>query len=273
MPKVYVDKPKAIVFDFVGSAVKIGFIEKGLYAYIKKYGVKYLEERWNTKECRQLIANLKHQVEKDKEKDQNIPALEADSAALKTQVNAVISNLNWYLDKGRETNAHYKLKFAMWKDAYENQRLETHIYSDAARNIKKWRKAGIKTYIFSNAWHELQKLFLRFTTFGNLARNIDGYFDTEIGNPTDPETYKKIMEMIKVKKGSDMLFITKSPQEAFAARSAGIIAILIISHATQQKQIEPSVLEAFQVIKTFDQLKFTDEEEEAEEPEREEDYN
>ncbi|RWS18390.1 enolase-phosphatase E-1-like protein 3, partial [Leptotrombidium deliense] len=225
------------------------------------------------RDLKQLIANLRAQVEKDRAENPNIPALAEKNEKLKVQVEKIMENVIFYIDNSKETNAHYKLKFAMWKDAYENQRIETHIYSDAAKNIKKWRKGGIKTYIYSNAWSELQKLFLRYTTHGNLSRNIDGYFDTSIGKPTDVETFKKLLGIIKVKKASDVLFITKNPDEAMVAKKLGITCLLIISHAAQLKKIDKSVFQEFQKIRTFDELKFTDEspDEEEEDDDREED--
>lgn len=130
----------------------------------------------------------------------------------------------------------------------------THVYTDVARNVKKWKAEGIKIYIFSHAWVNTQRLFMKKTNHGELFSYIDGFHDThEHGSITDPSSYQKLVSVMGTSP-ADTLFLTKGVSEGRAAKQAGIHAILVISHGHQLKRYAPEDLAAFERIRSFDEL-------------------
>lgn len=130
----------------------------------------------------------------------------------------------------------------------------THVYTDVARNVKKWKAEGIKIFIFSHAWVNTQRLFMKKTNHGELFSYIDGFHDThELGSITDAATFQRLVTQMGTSP-ADTLFLTKGVGEGRAAKQAGIHAILVISHGHQLKRYAPEDLAAFERIRSFDEL-------------------
>src|SRR5687768_7160130 len=104
------------------------------------------------------------------------------------------------MDNNKEhKNAIKYFKFNMWFDTYDSQKLVTHVYTDAERNIKLWKSEyqyNIKLYVYSHGWAEAAKVFLRNTTHGNVDQFIDDYFDSTIGDMNAPNSYRTILDKI-----------------------------------------------------------------------------
>ena len=83
---------------------------------------------------------------------------------------------------------------------------------------------------------------------------ISGHYDTTIGPTTEPETYRKLLSRIK-QKSSDVLFLTKSPDEARAANSVGIVTVLVMTHRKNIEKLDESE-KAMPRIRSFNELEF-----------------
>lgn len=258
--KVTISKPSAIILDIMSTAIKAGFIEKGLFAYVRKNGLKYIEQNWSKKEFKDLVTGIRRQVRRDTRTCEQTPQLsDKDSKeAVEVQSLALFNNVIWYMDQKKETSAHYKFKFAIYEEGYENGGLKTHVYTDVAKNVKIWHELGIKIYIYSNAWIKSQQMFLKKTNHGSLFEMITGFFDTsDIGLPTDPNSFTKLIQQIAIPAG-DCVFLTKGIEEGKAAKVAGVHSILVISHQHQLKRYGASDLEQFARLRSFDELLFSE---------------
>ncbi|KAI1308697.1 Enolase-phosphatase E1 [Halotydeus destructor] len=252
--QVKIAKPQAIILDFLSTAIKAGFIEKGLFAYVRKHGRAVIEQLWAKKDFKELVAKVRRQVRRDKRSQDDVPEMPEKNATAEQQQQALYDNIIWYLDHQKETSAHYKIKFAIYEAGYEQDKLVTHVYTDVAKNLKVWSDAGIKIYIFSNAWVKAQKMFMAKTNHGQLDQLITGFFDTsDIGEPTDSNSFKKLTTQIGAPAG-EIVFLTKGIAEGKAAKEAGIHAILVISHSHQLKRYEKEDLDSFQRLRSFDEL-------------------
>lgn len=269
--RVRVAQPAVIVLDFLSTAIKAGFIEKGLYAYVRKHGKEVLKQNWGKAEFKELIGKVRRQVRRDRRTNEAVPEVVDKNASLDQQADSIYNSLIWYLDQRKETSAHYKLKFAIYEVGYLEGKLITHVYTDVAENMRAWHARGIMIYIYSNAWVRTQKLFMQKTNHGELDSCITGYFDTsDIGDPTEVGSFKKLIHRIDVP-AANILFLTKSIAEGNAAKAAGIDSLLVsslslnsvltplvqvISHSHQMKYYDPQALAEYNRLRSFDELEF-----------------
>lgn len=253
MVQLQVKKPRAILFDISGTVAKSSFIDKVLMPYIKEFIRMYLEENYEQRNVRTDIENLRVQASRD-DAAPKIPGPEAGRANL---INATVAYVNYCADNKMENKAITLLRFHMWFDGYKRQRLETPVYSDVAIQIQKWRcDQEIKLFVFSNGWAEATKRFLSRTNHGDMNLLIDDHFDTTTGSLTDPATFAKVLDHEKVKEQpQDVLFLTKSPEEARAAIAAGLIVVMVLTH---RRNIEKLDTEGRRLprVRSFNEIEF-----------------
>ena len=106
MVQLKVKKPKAILFDISGTAVKISFIEKTLIPYFRTQTKSFLEENWHKPETQEDIERIRNEppVGGDAPK---IPPKDADKAEV---INAVTNYVYYCTDKKLEPKGYALLK-------------------------------------------------------------------------------------------------------------------------------------------------------------------
>lgn len=252
MPTLVVKEPKVIIMDMLGTAVKLGFIEKILLPYVKQNITEYLKEKWDDKRVRKDVEKLR----KEATKEESSVQIAAANAPVAEQQESVANYVNQALDMKKESSGIQMFRFNMWFDGYKRQKLKTPIYSDVAIAVKKWKDKNIKCYVLSNGWKEANKKFLSNTSHGDLNLMIDGHFDTSEGGLEDKETYSKIAGKIG-EPVSECLFLTKSGKEGLAAQSAEMPVVLVLTH---RKNIEKLAEDEKSLprVRTFNELEFGD---------------
>jgi enolase-phosphatase E1 len=256
--KVEAPKPEAIVLDFMSTAVKAGFIEKALYKYLRRKGRDVMSQKWEDKSFKEVVTQVRRQVRKDisERPELGIPAVAEKKADMIQQQDTLFTNMLWMMDHDMETDAHYRLKYAIYESGYASGEVLTHIYTDVSRNIPKWKEQGIKIFLFSHAWIQTQKLFMKTTNHGDMFHFIDGFYDTKaLGRMDRPESYIKLMQELNLSP-DQVIFLTKGINEGNAAKGAGIRSILVISHSYQLERYDPNALSTFERIRSFDELEW-----------------
>ena len=248
MPQIKLPKPKAIVMDMFGTAVKTGFNDRILMPYLKNNVKAYLEEKWTDKKVKKDIDRLRKESQ---ESEKKIAAPEANVAE---QQQSVVDYILWALENKKETNGIRKFRFNVWFDAYDNNKLQSPVYSDVAIQVKKWKDLDIKIYVFSNAWEESTKKFLSKTSQGDLNLMIDGYYDSSLGALNERETYNKLVEKIALPK-EEILFLTKSGEEGRTAKEAGLPVVLVMTHRREIEKLNDEEKQ-MQRIRSFNELEF-----------------
>ncbi len=250
MGQLKVPKPKAIVMDLSGTAVKSAFIDRVLMPYIKNNAKTFIEEKWDNKDVKKDVEALR----KEAAKDESGVKIAAAEAPLPEQQQSVVDYVTQCLDSKKESKALSRFRFHMWFDGYDKGTLTTPVYSDVGIQIKSWKEMDVKLYVLSNTWVEATKKFLSKTTQGDLNLMIDGHFDASDGSLSDKETYVKLVTKIGLT-ADQVLFLTKSAEEAKAAKEAGLPIVLVMTH---RKNIEKLTEEekALPRIRSFNELEF-----------------
>jgi enolase-phosphatase E1 len=114
----------------------------------------------------------------------------------------------------------------IWEDGYKKSDFNGHMYEDAVRHLKKWKRAGIQLYVFSSGSVHAQKLLFAHTEYGDLTPLFSGYFDTNIGSKREITAYQKISVEIGSPAG-EILFLSDIAEELDAARGAGMQTALL----------------------------------------------
>ena len=102
---VKVKKPKAIMFDLTSLAMKAYFNEKVLMPYFLLVGKSYLEKNWDEASTKEDIDRIRN--EQPAGELPTIPPKEADKAVV---VQAVVSYINYCIEKKIEPNGYLLLK-------------------------------------------------------------------------------------------------------------------------------------------------------------------
>lgn len=243
-------KPKAVFMDLAGTAIKTAFIDKILMPYVKTNVKAFVEEKWADKEVNKCIDTMR----KEAAKDESGPKIATAEAPAAEQQQSVIDYVTQCTDAKKESRGMARFRYLLWFDGYDKGKITTPIYSDVGIQVRKWKDMDIKIYVLSNTWVEGTKKFLSKTSMGDLNLMIDGHYDTTEGSLTAAETYTKLIGKIGQPAG-EVLFLTKDPPQAKAAKDAGLNIVLVLTH---RKAIEKLTEEekAYPRIRSMNELEF-----------------
>jgi len=94
------------------------------------------------------------------------------------------------------------------------------------------------------------------TSHGDLAKIIAEQFDTSLGPLNNGDTYKKLVDRIK-EKPENVVFLTKSPEEAKVAGDAGLGVIMMITHNNAVESAKVTVKgQEIPIARSFSQIEF-----------------
>lgn len=248
---VHVRRPKAIVFDIMGTATKSGFLDQILFPFFKKNLDTYVNNHWNNEEFIKLHKKIVEQSTEHNQQDSSSPVvLPHDNEQSKA---SLINFSNYVTEKQIVCSGVIRLRFMVWFDGYHMNKLRTPIYADVFNRFKQWAQEAIKFYVFSNTWVEAQKTFLHNTNHGDLTNLISGYFDNDFGQLIDPNSWRHLCTQIK-ESPQDVLFLTKAPQEARAAAEAGLSVVLVLTHRHNVKAVSEEDRRRFPYVRILNDL-------------------
>lgn len=248
---VCVRRPKAIVFDILGTASKSGFLEKVLFPFLKVNLDNFINTHWTKKDFMKLYHRILEQSVEFNKKEPTTPlVLPHDSSTAKT---SLLDFINFVTDNGINTPSVTELRFKVWFEGYQQSKLRTPIYSDVPNRIRTWFAEGIKFYVFSNTWVEAQKALLRNTNHGDLTTLITGHYDNDFGLLAEPDSWRRLCGSIN-ESPNDVLFLTKSIVEARAAAEAGLMVVLVLTHRHNVKAISHEERKLFPIVRSLNEL-------------------
>ncbi|XP_076324383.1 enolase-phosphatase E1 isoform X2 [Tachypleus tridentatus] len=228
------------------------YISDVLFPYIRQNLIGYIKDHWKNAELIKDIDSLRMQAVEDLKNGLNvvqIPDVDDDDEGKLQE--AIITNVLDQMDADRKTTALKQLQGHMWREAYHSGKIVGHVYEDVMPALKRWKAAGKHVYIYSSGSVEAQKLLFGATTYGNLLQFINGHFDTSIGPKKECTSYTKIANECGYQ-AHHILFLTDIPEEAQAAKNAGMKTILASREGNMSLCKE--MVREFGEIKSFDQI-------------------
>ena len=222
---------KAILTDIEGTTSSLSFVKDVLFPYARERMAEYV---------RQHAQELS--VKKELEEVRRLSGINLNNSE-------IIEQLIRWIDEDKKITPLKSLQGMIWENGYKNGDFKGHVYEDAARNLKKWKQAGLKLYVFSSGSVQAQKLLFAHTDYGDLTPLFSGYFDTTIGNKREENSYRKITESIGTPPG-EILFLSDIREELDAARSAGMPVTWLLRDGA----LDPNA--TLRQVQNFDEILF-----------------
>ncbi|MDH3371185.1 MAG: acireductone synthase [Gammaproteobacteria bacterium] len=222
---------KAILTDIEGTTSSLSFVKDVLFPYARERMAEYV---------RQHAQELS--VKKELEEVRRLSGINLNNSE-------IIEQLIRWIDEDKKITPLKSLQGMIWENGYKKGDFKGHVYEDAARNLKKWKQAGLKLYVFSSGSVQAQKLLFAHTDYGDLTPLFSGYFDTTIGNKREENSYRKITESIGTPPG-EILFLSDIREELDAARSAGMPVTWLLRDGA----LDPNA--TLRQVQNFDEILF-----------------
>lgn len=199
----------AVLTDIEGTTSSLSFVKEVLFPYSKNKLKSFLESNWNDKRIRAILEELFNKLGKTLSFEETLELF-----------------TKW-IDEDRKDTALKELQGYIWEEGYQKGELKGHIYQDAYEKLKEWHSRGIKLYVFSSGSVKAQQLLFSHTPYGDLTHLFSGYFDTKVGSKKDPQSYKKIAQVINLKT-QEVLFLSDLEEELDAAKSVCMQTVRLI---------------------------------------------
>lgn len=195
---------RAIVTDIEGTTSSISFVKDVLFPYARKRLPAFIETHADDPEVRHWL----HEAAKE-------------AGLIEASRQEVIELLVRWIDEDRKSTALKALQGMIWKEGYESGEYRAHLYPDVASRLRAWREEGMRLYVYSSGSVPAQKLFFRYSEYGDLTPVFAGYFDTETGPKRETTSYQRIVAAIG-ERPENVLFLSDIVEELDAAKAAGL---------------------------------------------------
>jgi len=236
-----------VLCDIEGTTTDIAFVKDVLFPYARDNCKDFLMAHFEEPEIQEIINDL---VELSIKDGKPIEKSEDKTAF----VDSIVANVHQQISEDRKTKELKALQGKIWKVGYENGSIKGHVYDDVPTAFEMWqRMTGHVIYIYSSGSVEAQKLLFKYSVKGNLLSYIWGHFDTNIGHKQEAQSYKNIVKEIqKVLKieADDVFFLTDIPNEAIAAKEAGMRPI-ILDRPNNPTMLSADIKRQFKVVTSF----------------------
>jgi enolase-phosphatase E1 len=123
------------------------------------------------------------------------------------------------------------LQGLIWESRYASGAFTSPIFPDALEALRRWRKAGVRLYVYSSGSRHAQDLFFRHNEAGDVRRLFSDFFDTGVGSKTERGSYVAIGRAIGTAPDA-ILFLSDSAAELRAAESAGLQVAQAVKEAS-----------------------------------------
>ncbi len=239
-------KVRVLLLDIEGTTTPIDFVYQTLFPYASSRVESFLRQHSRDVEIQPLVQDLRAQHEQDEFQRLSPPAWQNESD--EAQVRSSVAYVRWLIGRDSKCTPLKVLQGKIWQEGFESGELRGQVYPDVPPAFERWRSQGRKIRIYSSGSVLAQQLLFRTIATGDLTPHIAGFFDTQTGIKTSPESYKRIAASL----GCDpreFLFLSDTAKEVAAARLAGMNALLCDREASSD-----AAASVAEVIHSFDEV-------------------
>jgi enolase-phosphatase E1 len=215
---------RAILLDIEGTTTPVTFVTAVLFPYARRHLRGHLERHAGEPEYGDILERLR--AEHDfAARDEAVPEwIDAPPAA---RVDSAVAFVGWLMDRDRKSTGLKELQGRIWEAGYHRGELIGEVFSDVRPALERWRDCGLSVGIFSSGSVLAQQLLFRYSSAGDLTGLLQWHFDTHIGAKIEPESYRRIAEIVGVP-AATLLFLSDVLRELDAARTAGVEGRLVV---------------------------------------------
>jgi enolase-phosphatase E1 len=231
---------RVILLDIEGTTTPLDFVHRTLFGYARENLRAFLEANSSKPEVQKCVDGLKAQHTVDEREAP--PWLTGES-----EIRSAVQYSLWLIDRDSKTGSLKTLQGLIWQEGYRSGKLIGQVYSDVPRAFDRWYQQGKDISIYSSGSELAQRLLFSTTGSGDLTRYISAFFDTRVGAKTSTESFRRIASL-KRHPEDQFLFLSDSPRELDAARSAGMRTALVARAAGETQG------DGHPMIHNFDEL-------------------
>lgn len=203
-------KPIAIVTDIEGTTSSIRFVKDILFVYADQFLPDFIR---------------KHKEERDVARQ--LRSLSENTGIPLKNTEALIDQLRKWMREDNKSTELKALQGMVWEMGYQRGEYQAHVYPDVPDKLREWADAGINLYVYSSGSEKAQRLFFRYSVFGDLRLLFAGHFDTSIGPKQDAQSYQNLLDWIALPP-ADVLFLSDVEGELDAAAAVGIKTVWVL---------------------------------------------
>lgn len=204
---------RAVLLDIEGTVGPVSFVHEVLFPYAEERVRDYVLMRYEEPEMREIIERLYREYQHEKEPAPAWVAVEDEEGA--------VSYLEWLMERDRKSTALKEVQGLIWESGFESGELKGALFSDVPEALSRWTQAGLKVAIFSSGSVLAQKLYFKYSEFGDLSGLLNGHFDTTTGPKREADSYLTIATSLRLP-AEEILFVSDVPEELEAANNAGM---------------------------------------------------
>ncbi|MBD2395258.1 acireductone synthase [Cyanobacterium aponinum UTEX 3222] len=227
---------KAILTDIEGTTSSISFVHDVLFPYAYEKMGDFLSQHWHD----ETVKNAVGEVAKIENLDSYTPS----------QITSILQD---WIKCDRKLTPLKDLQGIIWETGYKNQDFCSHVYEDAYEKLKLWHSQNIPIYIYSSGSIHAQKLFFAHTQYGDLLYLFSGFFDTNIGNKKEPNSYEKISQSIGLNPNY-IIFLSDVEAEVNSASQVQMKTVLVARDLQTFNQLNIEQQTSHQLVKSFAEI-------------------
>ncbi|MEO5630061.1 MAG: acireductone synthase [Thermomonas sp.] len=197
-----------ILTDIEGTTSSISFVKDVLFPYARRELPRFVREHGHEPEVRHWL-----------------DAVATENGSI-CDDEVIAETLQGWIDQDRKHTALKALQGMIWMEGYRSRDFTAHMYPDVAPQLQAWHDAGHRLAVYSSGSVPAQKLLFGNSDAGDLSALFSGYFDTEVGNKRDADSYRLLADALNRSPG-DILFLSDVIAELDAARIAGMRTVLL----------------------------------------------
>src|SRR5687767_4737582 len=238
-------KTRAVLLDIEGTTTPISFVHDVLFTFAREHVRDYLIRHSGVAEVQEDIAGLFREHSLDQQRGDQPPQIDDGSSSIDT----LVAYVDWLIKRDRKSPALKSLQGKIWEQGYRGGSLKAPLFDDVVPNLRRLRRLGLRTAIFSSGSVFAQKLLFAHTDTGDHSDLIDEYFDTGVGSKVSSSSYDEIARRLQLLP-TEVTFVSDVTNELAAARDAGMSTLLCLRPGNQPQ----STAEQFQVIHNFSEI-------------------
>ncbi|MCS6904911.1 MAG: acireductone synthase [Bacteroidia bacterium] len=207
-----------LLLDIEGTTSSISFVKEVLFPYsksrLKEFTIKHSQEE-RIIECIQETQTI---LQQENMRDYSLEE--------------IINKLLEWIEADKKITPLKKLQGYIWEEGFTKGVLKAHVYEDVPFMLEQWKYMGIRMGIYSSGSVFAQKLFFKYSTYGDLTPYFEAYFDTEVGNKKESGSYEKILATLQLEP-EEIMFLSDNEQELDAAAAVGYHTTQILRIGTR----------------------------------------
>lgn len=196
---------EVILTDIEGTTSPIAFVKQTLFPLAHRRLPDFIDAHGEEPEVRSLL--------EDAAREGGLPDEASDAQ--------IVALLRRWIEEDRKITPLKALQGRIWAGAWASGEVQSPVYEDAVRSLRRWHEAGHRLAVYSSGSVGAQKRFFGYSDHGDLTGLFSAWFDTTTGGKKEPSSYARIAEALGVAP-QDVLFLSDVPEELDAAREVGM---------------------------------------------------